>query len=770
MSRKAGILLLLCLFSYFNPISCAADITAARWITCAADSVNKPNTWIAFRHDISLDKVPQEAIVRIGADTKYWLWLNGQLVVFEGGLKRGPTPHDTYYDEIDLAPFLHKGNNKIALLLWYFGKEGFSHKDSGQLGAILSSISKDFNLASSHDWLCRIHPAFGDTGEPYPNFRLAESNIRFDARKDIEGWQTAEIRNLNGFLPAQEIGSWGDTPWNNLIKRPIPQWKDFGIKDIAFKRYRGRDTDSIVVDLPYNMQMTPIITIADSAGDNLIGISTDHSFAGSTFNVRAEYITKKGKQVHESLGWMNGEKIILKIPKDVSVKNIAYRETGYDTYPEGTFTCNSDFYNRFWQKALRTLYVNMRDTYFDCPDRERAQWWGDVVVLMGESFYSYSTSAHALMRKAILELASWQKPDGVLFSPIPAGNYDSELPSQMLASIGRYGFWNYYTNTGDRATIAEVYPAVKKYLSLWELDKTGLTQFREGGWPWGDWGENRDMRLIFAGWHYLALEGAANMANLLGYDTDAAAYQMTMEKVKKGYNQCWNGSAYRHPDYNNETDDRVQALAVISGIASSEYYQPILTVLQTEFHASPYMEKYVMEALFCMQQSHYALERTEKRFGDMVNNTEYTTLFEGWGIGNEGYGGGTTNHAWSGGTLTIIARYLCGIYPLEAGYKTFAIEPDITTSLNDVQITIPTVIGEICFSFRTDSKKLDMEISVPERSKAILYLPIDENDEVLINGVRRDPEDYELKAEYQKNKKTAFLIKEGKYTISCTYK
>lgn len=77
-----------------------------------------------------------------------------------------------------------------------------------------------------------------------------------------------------------------------------------------------------------------------------------------------------------------------------------------------------------------------RDTYFDCPDRERAQWWGDATVLMGESFYTYSISAHHLMRKAIRELCDWQRGDNTLFAPIPAGNYDQELPAQMLTSVG----------------------------------------------------------------------------------------------------------------------------------------------------------------------------------------------------------------------------------------------------------------------------------------------------------------------------------------------
>lgn len=221
-----------------------------------------------------------------------------------------------------------------------------------------------------------------------------------------------------------------------------------GLKPLEIDRKSGAEKDTIVAQLPYNMQMTPVFDVTDPRGNSLISISTNHSVAGGTVNIRAEYVTKKGKQNYESLGWMNGDKLILVLPKDVIVNSLSYRETGYDTEHTGNFACDDEFYMRFWTKALRTLYVNMRDTYFDCPDRERAQWWGDVVLLMGESFYTYSPSAHALMKKAIYELACWQKEDGVLYAPIPSGNSDTELPGQSLASIGRYGFWNYYEYSG----------------------------------------------------------------------------------------------------------------------------------------------------------------------------------------------------------------------------------------------------------------------------------------------------------------------------------
>ena len=329
----------------------------------------------------------------------------------------------------------------------------------------------------------------------------------------------------------------------------------------------------------------------------------------------------------------------------------------------------------------------------------------------------------------------------------------------MLTSIGKYGFWNYYINTGDRTTIEEAYPHVKRYLDLWKTDTTGLTAFRASGWVWGDWGEQKDMRLLFAGWHYLALQGAAQMAQLLGYDKDAAQFEATMIQVKDGYNKCWNGYAYRHPEYQGETDDRVQALAVIAGIASSDKYDKIFKLFKSQWHASPYMEKYVMEALFQMGRGEYALERVQKRYSKMVNDSVHTTLFEGWDTNSNAFGGGTTNHAWSGGPLTVLAQYLCGIQPLEAGYKTFAINPQPAT-FHKASITMPTVAGMIGSSWEISNETVDWNVSIPKGTKAYITLPTSDINQVTVNG-----KPMKQKVTSQTGDKLITLFEAGKYHI-----
>jgi len=694
-------------------------------ITCrdAQDSV--ANQWLAFRSDVFLDEVPDEVIASISADSKYWLWINGELVVFEGCLKRGPNYTDSYIDKVDIKPFLKTGNNKLALLLWYFGKSGFSHVDSGK--PQLYFDSRAIGLSGASPWKCMVHPAYSTAGEPLPNYRLPESSILFDARKDIDGWQCSDLASFGSC--AMEC----ESTLGNFVDRPIPQWKLFPIEKADTSLLCGATADTIVARLPYNMQMTPIITLNDRSGGNHLFIYTNHIKGGSEYGVHAQYITRAGEQSYENLGWMNGERLYVVVPHGVEVKAIEYRQSGYGAEPAGHFKCDDEFINRFWEKALHTLYVNMRDTYYDCPDRERAQWWGDATLLSAECAYTFSQEASLLTRKGIHELCAWQKPDGSLFSPIP-GIYRSELPAQMLASVGKYGFLTYFMNTGDIQTIKDVYPSVKRYLDVWELEENGLTGLRAGGWNWGDWGENRDIRLIQSAWFYMALEAATIMAALCDCLEDIPDYKVKMENLKNSFNTlCWTGEAYRHPDYKLETDDRAQALAVVSGIAPKERYPQLFEVLKTNEHASPYMEKYVMQALLQMGEGEYALERFKKRFAPMVNDNFYTTLWEGWGILDNGFGGGTTNHAWSGGAMIVIVQQIIGITPLEPGYSRFRVAP-VKGLINNYDFAMLSPHGEIAISCRTLPDHMEWTITVPQGTEAVVTLPDSSQSITLTSG------------------------------------
>lgn len=512
----------------------------------------------------------------------------------------------------------------------------------------------------------------------------------------------------------------------------MPLWR-FN-KPQAYKRII-HSGDSIIGILPYNAQVTPLIKLRSKAGKH-ITIGTDNYFHynGSVENIRAEYITTNGEQEYEALGWMNGHKVYYIIPEGVEVIDIKFRESGYDCDFAGNFHSSDETLNRLWDKSRRTLYVTMRDTYMDCPDRERAQWTGDAVNESGEAFYALSTSSHALAKKWLLELAGWQRPDSVIFAPVPAGNWGTELPGQSLASVGWYGAWNYYNHTADLDFLHETYPAFRKYVLHWETGDDGLVEIPAGAWVWGDWGDHKDMNLLISAWYYLALKGLSAMASELALPDDVAEYGRKMSDMKKAFNDCWTPQGYRSRDYKGHTDDRVQALAVVSGIAGSEKYDVILDVLSTEMHSSPYMEKYVFEAMMAMGHTDKALGRHKKRFQSMVEDDRFSTLFEHWDVADKNFKEGSVNHAWSGGGLTVLSQYVCGIEPLRPGYEEISVMPR-PGNLKQAAADIQTVKGHVGSSFSQNKKRLRMVVSTPAGIPTSIGVPIGEGiKKIRING------------------------------------
>jgi len=692
-------------------------VGTAPWSAMHTSSGGAPkNLWTCYRKGFSLSKVPKTAPARIAVDSKYWLWVNGRIAVREGGLKRGPNPQDTYFDLVDLAPYLKAGDNTIAVLAWYWGKDGFSHKSSGKPGFLFEMEAGDARVLSDPSWRTLRHPAFGEAGNT-PNFRLAESSVHFDARQDPSGWMDSGFDD-GAWASASGFGSPPCAPWNRLWQREVPQWKDFGLKDYvnASELPKQGGGAAITARLPYNAQITPWLKVSAPAG-LMIRMGTDNT----ANEILAEYVTREGEQEFETPAWMSGHAVVYQIPAGVRILGLKYRESGFNTEFTGRFSCDNPFLNKLAEKCERTLYINMRDSFFDCPDRERAQWWGDIVIQLAQVFRTFDTHSHSLIRKCMYNLCNWQRPSKTMFAPIPAGNWDKELPQQILASVGQYGFWTYYLHTGDKEAVADLYPHVRDYLSIWQTDGDGLIVHRSGenGWDWADWGENVDIRVLDQAWFCLALEGAANMAEVLGKPEEAAAYRKQRESIISATNaKFWNGTAYRDPGYGGATDDRAQGMAVVSGIAGPDKYPAIKKILAGTFHASPYIEKYILESLFVMNDPAVALQRMQSRYKEMVDS-ETSTLWELFSRA------GTLNHAWTGGPLTLMHEYIAGVSPTSPGYGTYQVKPRLG-GVNKVDAGFDSVKGRIELKIARMEGSFHLALGSPADTKATVCIPVAE--------------------------------------------
>ncbi len=695
----------------------------ATWIW-DKDNLTEKNVWMCFNKKVSLDKVPAELIAHISADSKYWLYINGETAVFEGSVKRGPDENGGYYDSIDIAPFLKEGENSICALVWYWDNEtSYSYNSSGQGGFLFEAKNDDISIITDNSWKVNKHSAYGDSVLYKPNYRLPEHSIYYDAREDLGIW-TSDAYDTSSWENATEYSIGGEGAYGNLYPRGIPMLKDYGLKDYensnTYENYTVKNLfgEEITVDVPYNAQLTPYLKIIAPEGKK-IRITTENTLIGA---VSTTYITKEGEQEFEALGWFNGEHITYKIPKGVTVVSLKYRETGYNSEFCGDFKCDDEFMNSLWQKSLRTLYVTMRDNYMDCPDRERAQWWGDITSEMYMTMYSMDSNSYLLYQKGAQAMISHVDDTKVLQTVVPITDDYFELPVQQLGGI--VGFLTYYEYTGDKALIEKVYTPILDYLKLWEMGDNNLVVHRQGSWDWPDWGKYADMTCLENAWYYYALSSAEEMAGILGRNEDISFITQRKNTIAKGYKALWTEDGFKSKDV-KRPDDRANALAVLSGLAEKEQYDTIINVLETTKNSSPYMEYYVLEALCKMGEYEAATNRIKERYEGMMSE-DYSTLWEFWDSWR-----GTKNHAWTGGPLVIMSKHIAGIRPLTAGYEKTEINPQYSLYKN-ISCTVPSVKGIIEFDYKYENGKSIINLEYPENTEVILHIP--DNAVVTANG------------------------------------
>lgn len=748
---------------------------SAKWIWKRNE--NNENTWMCFVKKAELKNIPRKVIARISTDSKYWLYINGKMAVFEGGIKRGPSKHETYYDEVDLTQFFQSGVNTIAVLVWFYGKNGFSHLSSGQGGFLFEADLGSMVICSDDTWKIRKNPAYveADEADFKANFRLPESNLYFDAAKDMGAWYAPDY-DTDSWEQADIVGAAGEGAWGKLRERMIPQWKDYGLKEYVnsaeWNGFTAKEDTVLSMCLPYNAQITPYLKIDAPAGKR-IGIKADNydDLLYDTKSVMAVYYAKDGFQEYESLGWMNGEKIFYSIPAGVTVHELKYRETGYDTEFAGEFVSDDEFLNKLWQKSIRTLYITMRDTFMDCPDRERVQWWGDVNVEMQMMMYGLDEKAHLLYKKGVDSMAGWAEDTGSMFTVVPSGTELFELPMQNLAGI--WGFWHYYGCTGDRFVPERAYLMSRRYLLDYEMGSDGMVVHKKGSWDWPDWGSNSDIAPMENAWYYMALTACRNMAEFLGHTEDIPAFEKRLESIWANYDCLfWKGEYYYGETENGKPDDRANALAVLAGLADEQYYPRIKEVLCSTENSSPYMEKYVLDALCEMGYIDDAVKRMKKRYREMVGY-EYSTLWEYWNKD------GTLNHAWSGGPLVTMSKYIAGVRPTDTAYRTFEIKPHMG-DLKYVRCRVPSAKGIIDVEIRREETEesagnFQMDVTVPKGATAEVYLPVPENsiessmESSMVSGVTKFSQtgsaaqkelEYTLEEGYAK-----FTLTEGHYHL-----
>lgn len=705
----------------------------AKWIW--QEDEGPENTWMCFRKTITLKEVPEKAVAHIAVDSKYWLWINGNIIVREGGVKRGPTPKDTYYDSIEISSFLNKGKNTFALLVWYWGGEGSSSYNSSGHGGLLFQVDIDENnVISDNTWKMKAHPSFLQSQAVLFNNQpiLCESSINYNGKEALERFSYSDYDDRE-WSNSIEKGTAPCGPWNGLVERTIPLWKDSELIEYTNNKELPKgiiiEQQKIKALLPANLQVYPYFKI--------------HAPKGLKIKVRAEkdwntttYETREGLQEFEIPAWGNGHYVEYVFPKDIEVIELKYRETGYNANLDGFFRCDDDALNKLWRKSVRTVYLNMRDNYMDCADRERSQWPSDTENMLESAFYAFDSKADLLTKKFFHELINWRTDDGIIWGAVPTGRFKNsyrEFCPQTLWALG-VGLKEYYMQTGDDKTMSELYPHIEHYLlKHWKVDSVELVQHR-GNWDvlfgsgtqnWYDWGAKvQDKRLLDNCWYFIALKTLLIMADKYGEKNNIDEMKRRIDLIRSKFNGLfWNDNGLKSPGYEGMPDDRGNALAVYGGLVSEGKWPGLRELFMQSLLSGISMERFVIEALLTMGYAEDAMNRIKFRFSRELTSKD-TTLPENFG--------GTSNHGWGGWMPIIAGKYIAGILPIVSGFNSFSVMPQ-PGNLTSLSIILPTIKGQINLELKVKKEKTVMKVLVPQGTTAYIGIPY-RNDEMAEKG------------------------------------
>jgi len=166
----------------------------AAWISHPAAPLREPIV-LHFRRSLTLTAVPASYPVRVSADNRFILYVNGQRV--GDGPARGDLTH-WRYEKFDLAPLLHAGDNLITAAVWNWGVYNAVAQFSDRTAFLLESeATGDTSISTGDDkagqWLVEVDPGHHPLGRDtvtYKDYFAAGPGEEIDAAHYDWDWNS----------------------------------------------------------------------------------------------------------------------------------------------------------------------------------------------------------------------------------------------------------------------------------------------------------------------------------------------------------------------------------------------------------------------------------------------------------------------------------------------------------------------------------------------------------------------------------------------------
>eukprot|EP00697_Spironema_sp_BW2_P007608 gnl/Spiro4/21933_TR10763_c0_g13_i1.p1 gnl/Spiro4/21933_TR10763_c0_g13~~gnl/Spiro4/21933_TR10763_c0_g13_i1.p1 ORF type:complete len:994 (-),score=297.87 gnl/Spiro4/21933_TR10763_c0_g13_i1:90-3035(-) len=439
----------------------------------------------------------------------------------------------------------------------------------------------------------------------------------------------------------------------------------------------------------------------------------------------------------------------------------------------GSFSCDNQVINQIQQLIVWGQRSNLMSVPTDCDQRdERKGWMGDSALSVSEAMFNFggqSFFANWLedIRDAQLNPldshTAGSVPDTVphTFGSYPADPaWGTAYPTVALHMLLHYN---------DTDVVGDHYPNLQAWIGFLQsqYNTTGFAKFYSnyGDWvpppvTWGSggFGPMPPSSLISSYSFLNDLRSMEKIANMLGKQSDAAAYHQLLEDLRGPFNQAFYVAPQsgKPATYGNPNGDGLQssvACALDLGVVDDQTIPATLLSdlalnrggnwSSTGLHLATGIvgTKCMFPALSGLGYTATGVtilqDTTYPSFGFMATNPlePATTVWELWDSPYEGPGMNSRNHIMFGSVGSWFYEVLAGITPLEAGFSTVRIHPrGLVAGLGAVDATVATPHGTVSVSGSVKTQKsvrraasssqvLTVQVEVPVNVRAVVALP-----------------------------------------------
>ncbi|GAA3146899.1 glycoside hydrolase family 78 protein [Planomonospora alba] len=410
----------------------------------------------------------------------------------------------------------------------------------------------------------------------------------------------------------------------------------------------------------------------------------------------------------------------------------------------GWLETSDDLLNRLHANAVWSMRGNFVGVPTDCPQRdERLGWTGDLNAFAPTAAFLYDV--RGVLGSWLDDLAAEQAEKGYVPWVVPDILSTPSPPTALWSDVAVSLPWTLYQQYGDTEILRRCYDSMAAFIGDVEtrLDADGLWS---SGFQFGDWldpdapadnaaGGKTDRHLVACAYLAKTTREMADTARILGREQDAARFTALADRVREAFRREYvtahgrvageTATAYAlaicfgllDPDQEAHAGTRLAALVAKAGYTISTGFAGTPLILPALSRTGHLQEAYLLLTQTACPSFLYPVTQGA------------TTIWERWDAirpdGSLNPSGMTSlNHYALGAVCHWLHTTVGGLSAIEPGYRRMRIAPQPGGGLTHATLTHSTVHGEVRIGWRITGTRMDVEVTIPEGTEAVVELPL----------------------------------------------